>query len=666
MGVTQVPEPPRIEPKQLSSQEYRNRQVLLDKVHHFWVKGVLERSLHNQVPIELGLTERPDAVAHPWHLVDATQTPLPPGTKAIDLFDAIGKGRTLLILGEPGSGKTITLLELARDLIDRAQQDIDRLIPVVFNLSSWGRKPQGKSQIKLQNIADWLVEELHTKYQVPIKIGQAWVQQQQLLCLLDGLDEMRAEYREACVDALNLFHQEYNPEIIVCSRIQDYESLSNRLNFQQSIYLQPLNLAQIDRYLDRVGADFAGLKILLADDREIQELATSPLTLSIMALAYEGVAVEALPKTERRQQLFDAYIDRMFARRVENLRYSKQQVKRWLIWLAQRMQEESQTIFSIDRLQISWLHSNKPKQLYRIAIEILLGLGYGMAVGFHYGLLYGAVEGTLFGFINGLIVCVLFLTSKKTGQEARQKLLEVLIFGMPVGMTVGIKQGINNGIQEGIFSGFYFALFYVLVGMIATPIIRKEIEPVETLQFSISTKNYSILGLFAGTILGFGFGRFFGISQGWTVGIICSITWVILGGFEKGSSIDKKIASNQGIWISAANAVTFTAIGGSIGGLVYWLVGGFKYGLVGFFSGGLIATIGGGGSGIVCIKHFVLRCTLWLHDCIPWNYARFLDRAVDLIFLQKVGGGYIFIHRLLLEHFAQMPLENSTRRFNRL
>ena len=31
-----------------------------------------------------------------------------------------------------------------------------------------------------------------------------------------------------------------------------------------------------------------------------------------------------------------------------------------------------------------------------------------------------------------------------------------------------------------------------------------------------------------------------------------------------------------------------------------------------------------------------------------------LDYAVDRIFLQKVGGGYRFIHRLLLEHFAEM------------
>jgi hypothetical protein len=44
---------------------------------------------------------------------------------------------------------------------------------------------------------------------------------------------------------------------------------------------------------------------------------------------------------------------------------------------------------------------------------------------------------------------------------------------------------------------------------------------------------------------------------------------------------------------------------------------------------------------------------LWWYGYIPWNYARFLDYATERIFLQKVGG-YIFIHRLLLEHFAQM------------
>ena len=42
---------------------------------------------------------------------------------------------------------------------------------------------------------------------------------------------------------------------------------------------------------------------------------------------------------------------------------------------------------------------------------------------------------------------------------------------------------------------------------------------------------------------------------------------------------------------------------------------------------------------------------------MPRNYARFLDYAAEeLTFLQKVGGGYIFVHRYLLEYFAAMEL----------
>lgn len=57
---------------------------------------------------------------------------------------------------------------------------------------------------------------------------------------------------------------------------------------------------------------------------------------------------------------------------------------------------------------------------------------------------------------------------------------------------------------------------------------------------------------------------------------------------------------------------------------------------------------------MVLIQHFTLRLILCLQGYTPWNYARFLDYATERVFLIKVGGGYIFIHRTLQEHFAQM------------
>lgn len=40
------------------------------------------------------------------------------------------------------------------------------------------------------------------------------------------------------------------------------------------------------------------------------------------------------------------------------------------------------------------------------------------------------------------------------------------------------------------------------------------------------------------------------------------------------------------------------------------------------------------------------------NDTAPWRYVDFLDEAKDRLFLRRTGSGYIFVHRLLLEHFA--------------
>ena len=61
--------------------------------------------------------------------------------------------------------------------------------------------------------------------------------------------------------------------------------------------------------------------------------------------------------------------------------------------------------------------------------------------------------------------------------------------------------------------------------------------------------------------------------------------------------------------------------------------------------------------GAAVIQHFVLRFILFCNGYIPWNYAHFLDYSVERIFLRKVGGGYMFVHRLLQEYFASLYRE---------
>jgi len=65
-------------------------------------------------------------------------------------------------------------------------------------------------------------------------------------------------------------------------------------------------------------------------------------------------------------------------------------------------------------------------------------------------------------------------------------------------------------------------------------------------------------------------------------------------------------------------------------------------GVVGLWYGGAV------------LRHFVLRFMLYRQGYISKDFVRFLDYSASLIFLRKVGGGYVFIHRLVMEHFATL------------
>jgi hypothetical protein len=68
-------------------------------------------------------------------------------------------------------------------------------------------------------------------------------------------------------------------------------------------------------------------------------------------------------------------------------------------------------------------------------------------------------------------------------------------------------------------------------------------------------------------------------------------------------------------------------------------------------SGLLIALYYGG---TPYINHFILRFILWRAGCTPLRYVHFLDEASSRILLQRVGGGYRFVHEALSSYFANL------------
>ncbi|MEM8860311.1 MAG: NACHT domain-containing protein, partial [Chloroflexota bacterium] len=601
------------------------------------------KSLHTKVLIELGLEERSEYVHNPLRKVEEfpanSEQAFPDGTTAADIFEDIGAGRTLLILGEPGSGKTVTLLKLAESLIARTENDLSQPLPVVVNLSSWAK--QRKS------IAEWLVQELYEIYGASKSLGKAWVDQEQLILLLDGLDEVDAKYRKDCVQALNQFIQEHGlTEMIVCSRIRDYQALSERLKLCSAICVQPLTSKQIDQFLEQVGESLAALKIALQQNRaELQSFASSPLILSIMSLAYQDYHAELLftgASEDQHKQLFDTYIERMFMRRGTTQAYSREHTLCWLAWLAKRMMNASQTVFLIERLQPSWLPSKFNRVIYRLATVLIFGLAFGLLFGLIGGLNIGRsyfdpIYGGHIGLISGLILGAIM------GNSGDIKTVEMLKWSWPEA-----KISFHKGLIGGLIIG---AILGPILGQIVYSPVLEQISGI-----ALGQRHGLILGLISGLSSGLLFGQ--------AVGLI--------GGF-RGPEIQKSNISNQGIWKSAKNALiveliiglsiilTWILSDGIIFALLFAPISWIIYGITGWvdvLSSGLIVTMLGGliCGGSACLRHFTLRLILYYQGNIPWNYSRFLDYATDRLFMQKVGGGYIFVHRMLLEHFAQMEL----------
>src|SRR5919199_1603938 len=425
----------------LKKSEYEQRKILLGKVKLFWIEGFLQPSLQDNPAMRLDLKARPDAIADLTQGIEALSVELDASYEELRetrIYEEMGQGRTLLILGEPGAGKTIALLQLAQRLIERSEQNLRLPMPVVFNLSSWAKERK--------KIVDWLIDELREKYQVPKSLSEPWITNQQLILLLDGLDEVKEDYRNDCVRALNEFIAVFpQTEMAVCSRVKDYEALTERLQLSSALCLQPLSTEQVYQFFDGVGGTLAGLKTLLQNDAELEQFAETPLILNFMSVAYqEWSAEELIPQLrtpDRHQHLFDTYIERRLEQGTAS-EYSKDKVRRWLSWLASRMVQEKQTLFLIEKMQLNWLKNSREEIAYRIRTFIVSGLSGGLSGGLIGGLIgglsFGLSDGLSFGLIDGLIGGPGF------------GLIEGLIVGLIGGLIVGLIVGLSISLQKKI------------------------------------------------------------------------------------------------------------------------------------------------------------------------------------------------------------------------
>ncbi len=612
------------------------------------VEARLAGQLHHAVRLNLQKELQPKQV-RPWTMevkvaIEQPHQLLSPDTTIEQVFDRCS-GR-LLILGEPGAGKTTSLLDLTLALVMRAEADSQERVPVIVDLSDWqptppqtnsvwnkipigfpwvARKGSETEILPVWSIADWLVVKVQETYGFPPKKIEKLLAKRRLIPLLDGLDKVRPEYQQDCVRAIEQWlRSDLRPrEVAVCCRREQYEAYSEKLELDAggAVYLQDLTDEQIQIFLN--DANRSELWASLAADDNLLELIRRPLLLSMAVLAYGEIDRTQWQQTtsagDRINLLLDAYVQRMLTQDIPSRAYWKgkipriEQSQKWLEILALQLLQDSETDFLIEKMQPRWLSTPLQKWLYILA----LGLFGGLLSGF--GGIYISIQIGI-----GFALCGLFLLWTELYLIDEHDLIK------PMGL---MKFSPLRVFKQELWSELWSSYNWIII-----------LAPIAFILLNI--KNGLINTLFS------------------------FIAWatccLLFGVFFLSSQVQLNYSNlpNQGIRNAIYN-IPFTIL------IYFFPLIAYPYILSSFYlkklldfkiflsialpNSLLLASLTGFvlGGGLVAARHFILRLILIYADSIPNNYDCFVNYMTERLLLQRVGGRYRFVHDLLRQTLAQ-------------
>ncbi|MGL4500127.1 MAG: NACHT domain-containing protein, partial [Planktothrix sp.] len=610
--------------RQFSKQEYRSRQNLLTRMRNE-VESRLTLSIPGAEFVNLGKEEQPQQVEPPWvsdKVGEQRSLQFPPQTTILDVFDNSRISGKFLILGKPGGGKTRTLLDLAKALIQRAEKDSDTRIPVILELSRWQdvAKPQfwpfGEREKYDPSIKEWVLSELMSKG-VSQKIGEQWLDDKELILLLDGLDELPSERQAKCVLAINKFlTSEYSPQhLVVCSCKEEYENHKQQLGLNTAICLKDLTVEQMQYYFYTVKLGEFWDSIKGFD--KIVNFIRQPLFLAVTSRAYDQMDVEEWRncKTEERniEYLLGAYIVQMLEKKQESKLYDDPHLPKYLITqnrLIKLAKIYELNFFSVSEINLNILNCNFQKIIINIFALLPFFLGF-LGVCFALNLPFLDIGRNILCLLTILVVYLCFASE--------------------------FKKNISTKLLKTIAPQFSFLQSFKLVILIDTKTIFINTVVETTASFRIAWArvlanpslqliwHYCLKFLFK--ILSFLLVFFLVIIQKLPLFFVNPFLYwmakIIIGII---------VATIVTIFLYPLRLLLVSPI-------VFIIILGLE--LYNFF------------------RRWILRLILGLTGQMPWNITRFLNYCTEHLILQRVGKRYRFIHRLVQEHFANLPIQNK-------
>jgi eukaryotic-like serine/threonine-protein kinase len=694
--------------------EWRDLLDLLHNVEQTWIKEELDPSVEGAELVEVGKEVDAKQVLHGMAKIKP-ESASPFEQDISSIFESAR--RRLLILGAAGSGKTTTLLELTRNLIRDVRGNARQPVPAIFHLSTWGETRQPLTDWLVGQLADlyfvpreqgraWL--ERHRLFVLLDGLDEVRTEHQ-----AGCVEAINAFIRDVGAPGVAVCCRTAEYASLEPVRLRLYRAVCLKPLTPPQI---DSYLAAAGAGLEGLRTAVQGDPDLQSLARS--PLLLGVMRIAYDGLPVHALATERLATGEqRRRHLFDVFVERMFARQARAVAppYSRSQTVQWLSWQAKQMKAHSQTIFLVEQLQPSWLITRAERWTYTAVSRLAGGAALGLVLGSILALILGTIEGTaggvalgaadfvdrvtfglMLGLVDGLAAGLIdawrfeqsHAREKTDGQRTPREVVAdagtyVLALGLVGWLLVSLVGRFDDlvpGLVFGLIVGLLFGLFFGLYDSRRGP--SADIRTVEALSWSwVDARRSGGRGLLVGFGLGLLVGLLDWVVRGWAgedvavadrlvygvllgviAGTLGAVVGTVFGGLKSGI-VQTKARPNQGIELSVRNAVrSGLAIGATMGavlGAAALLIPGVESapvaGLVGGLFFGLLAALWDGGLDVV--QHYTLRLMLAARDYTPLDYACFLDHAAGLAFLQEAGGGYLFTHRLLLEHFAdQEPM----------
>ena len=370
-----------------------------------WQREVVLRGVRQPIALRVNWrsTGRPVAAARDVVMdepdTDWVEQPLAgESTQIVNKFRELGH-RQLIVIGEPGAGKSVLALLLALGLIEHPRRD--EPVPVLLPISTW--EPQRES------VVDFAARRLTQDYPIIAgtvsgqEVARQLVEQARVLLVLDGLDELATDLRAFVVRRLDEFTAASRPLVATC-RSQEYEQTIRThgqvVSRAAVVEIEPVTVGQAIEFLSHPAPSRPRWSPVFDHLREnpgglLAQTLSTPLMVSLARTAYQPPStdptdlIRAGTQREIRATLLDAYVatvndpDQPLVSRRLRRNYSSTAARRYLETLALHLHLSTTVEFVWWQLRAD-LFTYRPRRASICAAALLTsaaGLASGLALG---------------------------------------------------------------------------------------------------------------------------------------------------------------------------------------------------------------------------------------------------------------------------------------------